>query len=140
MIDTALASDNPLRFRKNVLERIQKIAMTIDDKIRNEKLQCKTSREAAKKSALSSDKIDKYEYLIDEEILPADQSRVIEQATFTYSPLGKAFEKQIKTIGSQGENQIKESKDLKQLVVTTALIKKCYYDDEKDSPSLSKQK
>ena len=48
---------------------------------------------AAKLSALSSEKIDKYEYLTGEEILPSDQRRVIEQAKFIYSPLGKAFEK-----------------------------------------------
>ena len=40
-------------------------------------------------------------YLTGEEILPSDQSRIIEQARFTYSPLGKAFEKQIKTIEEQ---------------------------------------
>ena len=37
--------------------------------------------------------IDKYEYLPWEEILPCDQSRIIEQAKFTYFPLGNAFEK-----------------------------------------------
>ena len=31
--DTTLAPDNPLRFRKNLLERIQKLIITIDDKI-----------------------------------------------------------------------------------------------------------
>ena len=67
--------------------------MTIDDKIRDEKLQYDINREAAKISALSSGKIDKYEYLTGEEILPPDQRRVIEQAKFTYSPLGKALEK-----------------------------------------------
>ena len=36
-IDTTLASDNSLRFRKNLLERIQKLIMTIDDKIKDEK-------------------------------------------------------------------------------------------------------
>ena len=40
--------------------------------------------------------IDKYEYLTGEEILPSNQQRIIEQAKFTYYPLGKAFEKQIK--------------------------------------------
>ena len=54
-----------------------------------------------------SGKIDKYKYLTDEEILPSDQSRIIEQAKFTYNPLGKAFEKQIKTIEDQREKQIK---------------------------------
>ena len=37
--------------------------MAIDDKIKDEKLQCDINREATKISALSSGKIDKYEYL-----------------------------------------------------------------------------
>ena len=72
--------------------------MTIDYKIRDENLQYDINREAAKISAFSSGKIDKYEYLTDEEMLPSDQRRVIEQAKFTYSPLGKALEKQIKKL------------------------------------------
>ena len=76
--------------------------MTIDDKIRDEKLEYDINREAAKISALLSGKIDKYEYLTGEEILPSDQSRIIEQAKFTYSPLSKAFEKQMKAIEYQG--------------------------------------
>ena len=52
-------------------------------------------------------KYDKYEYLRAEEILPPSQKRVIEQAKFTYFPLGKAFENQIKRIRDQGEKQIK---------------------------------
>ena len=67
--------------------------MTIDDKIRDEKLQYEFNREAAKISTLSSGKIDKYQYLTSEEILPSDQRRVIEQAKFTYSLLGKGLEK-----------------------------------------------
>ena len=58
--------------------------MTIDDKIKDEKLQYDIKREAAKISALSSGKIDKYEYLTGEEILPSDQSKIIEQAKITY--------------------------------------------------------
>ena len=58
-------------------------------------------KEAAKISALPSGLTDKYEYLIDEEILPCNQSRIIEQAKFTYFPLGKTFEKQIKTTEEQ---------------------------------------
>ena len=46
-------------------------------------------------TALSS--VDKYEYLGGGEILSSDQSRIIEQAKFTYSTLCEAFEKQIKT-------------------------------------------
>ena len=70
-------------------------------------------REAAKISALSSKKFNKYEYLTGEEILPSNQKQMIEQAKFTYSPLGKAFEKQIKTIEDQGEKQIEALKILK---------------------------
>ena len=71
--------------------------MTINDEITDEKLQYDINRKAAKISALSSGKIHKYEYLTGEEILSSDQKQKIEQAKFTYSPLGKAFEKQIKT-------------------------------------------
>ena len=49
----------------------------------------------------------KYEFLTGEEILPFDQSRKIEQAKFTYSPLDKLFGKQIKTIEDQEEKQRK---------------------------------
>ena len=68
--------------------------MTIDDKTRDEKLQYDINREAAKISALSSGKIDKYEYLTGEEILPSNQRQILEQAKFAYSTLGKDFEKQ----------------------------------------------
>ena len=71
--------------------------MITDEKIKCEKLQYNINREAAKILPLSPDKIDKYEYLTSEEILPSDPSR-IKQGKFTYSLLGKAFEKQIKTI------------------------------------------
>ena len=52
--------------------------MTIDDKTRNEILQYDTNREGAKASAISWSKIDNYEYLTGEEILPSDQRRVRE--------------------------------------------------------------
>ena len=64
----------------------------------------------------SSGKIDKYEYLTGEEILPSNQQQIIEQAKFTYSPLGKAFQKQTKTIEDQGKKQVKAIQDNKQLV------------------------
>ena len=80
--------------------------MTIEDQIKGEKLQYGINREAAKISALSSGKIDKYEYLTGEEILRSNQQQIIEQAKFTYSPLGKAFEKQTKAIKHQGEKQV----------------------------------
>ena len=80
--------------------------MTIDDKIKNEKLKYDINREAAKISALSSGKIDKYQYLTGEEILRSNQQQIVELANFTYSPLGKAFEKQTKTIEDQGKKQV----------------------------------
>ena len=55
--------------------------MTID-KIQNEKPQHNINMEAAKRSASSSDKIDKYEYLIGKETLPSNQSQMIKQAKF----------------------------------------------------------
>ena len=87
--------------------------MTIDNKIKDEKLQYDVNREAAKILALSSGKIDKYEYLTGDEILPSDQSRTIKLAKFTYSPLSKAFEKQIKTIEEQGKKQVEALEVLK---------------------------
>ena len=79
--------------------------MTINDQIRDEKLQQDINREAAEISSLSSSKIHKYEYLTGEDILPSNQQQIIEQAKFTYSPLGKAFEKQIKTTEDQAKKQ-----------------------------------
>ena len=77
--------------------------MTLEEK----KLQYDINRETAKISALSSGKIDKYEYLTGEKILSSNQQQIVEQAKFTYSPLGKAFGKQTKTIEDQIEKQIK---------------------------------
>ena len=117
VIDTTLPSDNPLRSRTDLLEQIFKITynkiMFIEDQIRDEKLQYDINREAAKISALSSGKVDKYGYLTGEEILPSNRQQMIEQAKFTYSPLGKAFKKQTKTIKDQGEKQIEAIQDNK---------------------------
>ena len=106
--------------------------MTIEDQIKDEKLQYDINREAAKISALSSGKIHKYEYLTGEEILPSNQQQIIQQAKFTYSSLGKAFEKQIKTIEDQGKKQVKAIQD-KQIVNINK-------DDYKDKLLLSKER
>ena len=87
--------------------------MTIDDQIRDEKLQYDIDRKTAEISALSSGKIHKYEYLTGEDILPPNQQQIIEQGKFTYSPLGKAFEKEIKTIEDQGKKQVDALENLK---------------------------
>ena len=81
--------------------------MIINDKIKDEKLQYDINRETEKISALSSGKTDKYEFLTGKEILPSDQSRIIEQTKFTYSPLGRVFKKQIKTNEEQEKNKLR---------------------------------
>ena len=102
------SSDNPLNFRKNLLERI---IMAINDSIKDEKLRYNINTEATKISGLSSGKIDKYKFITDEKILLSDQSRIIEQAKFTHSPCGKVFERQIKRIEYQVEKHIKALKE-----------------------------
>ena len=67
--------------------------MTINDQIKDEKLQYDINREGAKISALSSGKLHKYQYVTGEDILPSNQQQIIEQTKFTYSPLGKVFDK-----------------------------------------------
>ena len=109
--------------------------MTTDDQIRDEKLQYDINRKDAEISALSSGKINKYEYLTGNETLASNQQQIIEQVKFNYSLLGKAFEKQIKTIEDQREKQIKSMQN--QGPIKT--IKKYAFDDE-DSPLILKQK
>ena len=104
--------------------------MTINDQIRDEKLQYDINREAAKISALSSGKIHKYEYLTGEDILPSNQQQIIEQAKFTYSPLEKAFDKQIKIIEDQGKKQVEALENLKPKEQTKTITYKSDDDDE----------
>ena len=73
-----------------------------------------------------SNKFNNYEYLTREEILPSNQNQLIEQAKFTYSPLGQAFEKQIKTTEDQEDKQIKAIQNQGQVKT----IKKYTYDDD----------
>ena len=87
--------------------------MTIEDHIKDKKLQYDINREDVKISALSSGKLDKYEYLTGEEILPSNQQQLIQQAKFNYSPLGKAIKKQRKTIEDQREKQVVALESLK---------------------------
>ena len=107
--------------------------MIIDDRIRGEKLQHGIDRKAAKISALSSGKIDRYEYLNGKEILPSNQQQIIEQGKFTYSPLGKAFKKQIKTIEDQGQKQVEALNTLKsknKLTIKDVIPKNSLNNDE----------
>ena len=131
--DTTLPSDNPLRFRKNLLGKYIIKIMTIEEQIKDEKLQYDINRESAKISAFSSGKIDKCEYLTGEEILPSNQQQIIQQAKFNYSPLGKAIEKQIKIIEDQGKKQVKAIQDNKQIANIND-------DDYKNRLSLSRER
>ena len=76
--------------------------MIIEDQIRDEKLQYDINRETAKISASSSGM---YEYLPGEDILPSNQQKIIEQAKFTYSPLGKAFKTKQKQLKIREKNK-----------------------------------
>ena len=91
--------------------------MTIHDQVKDEKLQYDSNREAAKILPLSSGKIDKYEYLTGEEILPSNQKQIVKQTKFTYSLLGKAFkeqtEKQMSALNVSDEiNEIKKIENI----------------------------
>ena len=90
--------------------------------------------------ALSFGKTDKYEYLTGEEILPSDQSRIIEQAKFTCSPIGREFEKQIKTIEYQGEKQMKGLEENGKQLVKYKDEKSLTDSEQKKSSTRSKQK
>ena len=120
--------------------------MNINDKIRDKKLQDDINS-ATKTSALSSCKMDKYEYLKGKEIFSQKQHSIIKQAKSTYSLLRKALAKQVKTIGQQGEQQ-RESTDKqgeKQLLAPNENIRKDgdnglpTYNRDKDRDSLDKK-
>ena len=88
--------------------------MSVNEKIKNEKVQCDLSREAAKILAISSDKIDKLEYLAGEATLPSNQNKIKRLIMFTYSSLEKAFQKQVKITRSK-ENKLNSNKQLKSI-------------------------
>ena len=77
--------------------------MAINDQIKDEQLQYDINTEAAKIFASSSGKLHKYEYPTGEDILLCSQQQIIDQTKLTYSTLGKAFDKQIKTTEYQGK-------------------------------------
>ena len=107
--------------------------MTINDQIRDEKLRYDINREAAKISGLSSGKIYKQEYLTGQDILPSNQQQIIEQAKFTYSYFGKAFEKHIKTIKDQGQKQVEALNTLRsnnRLTIEDVILKNALNNDE----------
>ena len=107
---------------------------TIDDQIRDKKLQYDINGVTAKISALSSGKINKYGYLTGYEILPSNQKQLAGQAEFNYSSHGKAFEEWRKTIADQGQKQIKAIGDNKEQLTDNIA------DDYKNELLISKEK
>ena len=103
---TIFTSTNFLHFWGDLIEGYKKVIMTTNEKNRDEKVQCDTNKEAGKVSALSSGKVDKYEYLTGEETLPSNQSQIKQQAKFTFYPWFKALEAEIKRIKEKRETQI----------------------------------
>ena len=79
--------------------------MSNDDQIKDKKLQYNINREAAKISAFSSGKIDKYEDLTYEEILPSNQKQIVEQA--------KLLKKKQKQLTIKDKNKKRQLKIIK---------------------------
>ena len=102
--------------------------MKINYQIRDEKLQDDINRKTGEISALSSDKIDKYECLTGKEMLPCNHQQIIAPAKCAFSSLRKAFIKQIKTIEDQGKKQVDALKEEAKVV------------EEKSGDKLSMQK
>ena len=79
--------------------------MTIDDQIRDDKLQYDINRKADNISALSSNKFNTYEYLTGEQILLSNQKQMIEQVKFLYLPLEKALKNKLKQLKIKEKNK-----------------------------------
>ena len=112
----------------------------LDRKILQNEAQYDLGRKAAKISALSSNNLDKYEYLRGEDL--GLKLTNIEQAKFEYSPLGKIFNKglseddkkqglfrRLKNIEDKSEKQLKaiENKNEKQLDANLKSLKSISY-------------
>ena len=104
----------------------------MDGKIGDEKLEYDINREAEKISALSPEKINKYEYLTGEEILPSNQRRALEYTKFAYSPLGKVLEKTFWRSTQKAHKAIEDRG--KQLAESNELIKKDFNIDRDSIP------
>ena len=102
--------------------------MTTNDPIRDEKLQYDINRKAAELSALSSGKIDKYEYFTGEEILLSNQQQIIEQAKFTYSSLDNTYDNEDTPLISKQKEIFNELAD-KKIEEITNLDKQVDADD-----------
>ena len=72
--------------------------------------------------------------------MPSNQQQIIEQAKFTYSPLGKAFEKQIKTTENQGKNQISATKESRKQIIESKEVAKNDFNIDRSGVPHEKQK
>ena len=114
----------------------------LDRKIMQNEAQYDLDRKAAKISALSSNNLDKYEYLTGEDL--GLKPSTVEQAKFEYSPLGKIFNKGLseddkkeglfkrpKNIEDKSEKQLKaiaiENKNEKRLEANSKSLKSVSY-------------
>ena len=93
---TTLPASDPLRFRKKNIWFFIKMTITdqikmLNKKVMQNKAQYDLDKKAAKISALSSNNIDKYEYLTGEDL--GLKASTVEQAKVEYSLLGKIFSK-----------------------------------------------
>ena len=108
--------------------------MAIEKKNEDEKQQYNINREATKLSALSLGKIDKYQYLTGAKMLPSYQRQIIEQSKFSYSPLGKVFEKQMNIIKEHRDKQTKTIEN------QTRAIESQIYKDLNENKSVDENK
>ena len=121
-INTTLPASDPLRFRKNLFDSYKNDNNWSDENFKQKIMQNEAKydldRKTAKISALSSNNLDKYEYLTGEDL--GLKPSTIEQAKFEYSPLGKIFNKgldkddkkeglfkRLKNIEDKNEEQLK---------------------------------
>ena len=80
--------------------------MTIEDQIRDEKLQYDIKREAAKLSASSSGKIDKYKYLTGEEIMLSSQQEIIVKLNLLILLCGRLLKNKQKQLKIKERNKL----------------------------------
>ena len=80
--------------------------MTIEDQIRDEKLQYDINREAAKLSASSSGKNDKYKYLTGEEIMLSNQQEIIVKLNLLILLCGRLLKNKQKQLKIKEKNKL----------------------------------
>ena len=93
------------------MERVPKLIITIDNKIKVGKLLYDVNKYVAKLSTVSSGKIDQYEHLTGKKMLAWNQIQMIEYTKFAYSSLEKTFKKNTQTTEIHEDKQAEAIKD-----------------------------